>query len=307
MPTTDQIVAAGEFVIAVRDYGGTGSPVLLLHGAGANLAAWDEVGPLLAAHHRAVAVDLRGHGESDDGPWSWDAVVTDLDAVVRELALDRPAAVGHSLGGGLAAWWAYRHPECPAVVDLDGHRSPVTSPERHVPAAAGLSEAGLRRDVARLAALFDEQAEAMASPLTDEQVDAMLATQRTVAKQYDVEPERWAAMVRRGLVRRDGALTAGTSPAEPTRQLGVDLLRRQRMGAAVSADPWSGTSMLFCVAGRAQHRHYLPSLGDSQGLTSFHLRQVTAGVVAQLPDPDCRHTMRPGPARQAALGRSVSS
>lgn len=74
-PATDLIVTRGEVPIALRDYGGTGSPVLLLHGAGGNLAYWDPVAPLLAGHHRVVAVDLRGHGRSGEargaGTSSW--------------------------------------------------------------------------------------------------------------------------------------------------------------------------------------------------------------------------------------------
>lgn len=204
--------------IAVRDYGGTGTPVLLLHGAGGNLASWDVVGPMLAADHRPVAVDLRGHGASGDGPWSWDAVVADLEAVAAELKMGEPAVVGHSLGGGLAAWWARSHPDCPAVVDLDGHRSPVSDADVYDAAAAGIDEEELRRLVADLSARFDAQEAAMAAPLTDEQVDGMLAAQRAAAGAYGVEPEVWEAVARRGLVRRDGATFVRPGP-ETTRAL----------------------------------------------------------------------------------------
>ncbi|GAA1709644.1 hypothetical protein GCM10009765_68630 [Fodinicola feengrottensis] len=191
--------------IAVRDYGGSGQAILLLHGAGGNLASWDVVGPLLAADHHAVAVDLRGHGESGDGPWSWAAVIADLEAVVEELDLRQPAVVGHSLGGGLAARWARQHPDCPAVVNLDGHRSPVTSPENLDAAAAGVPLEKLCEDMARLDAQFDAQMAAMAVPFSDEQVEAMLAARRAVAVQCGTDPDRWEVVARRGLARRDGA------------------------------------------------------------------------------------------------------
>jgi pimeloyl-ACP methyl ester carboxylesterase len=202
----DRSVDSGGVSIAVRDHGGSGPPVLLLHGGGGNLTSWDEVGPQLAASgHRAVAVDLRGHGESGDGGWSWEAAVDDLAAVAAALELDRPAVVGHSLGAGVAVHWALRHPDCPAVVSLDGHRSPVTCPDRHDPAAAGLTRAELDALVADLTTRFDAQQAAMAAPLTDEQVDALLAGQRAAAGMYGVDPDRWVANFRRNLVRRDGA------------------------------------------------------------------------------------------------------
>jgi pimeloyl-ACP methyl ester carboxylesterase len=79
-----------------------GTPVLLLHGGGQTRHAWKGTGGVLADEgFLSVAVDLRGHGESDwaaDGDYSLDAYSADVAAVVG--ALGRPAAlVGASLGG----------------------------------------------------------------------------------------------------------------------------------------------------------------------------------------------------------------
>lgn len=121
----DTTVTDHDIPLAVRDSGGAGDPVLLLHGLGGTLEAWDALG---LEGHRTVAMDLRGHGRSGDGPWDWEAALDDLEAVVRCLGLGNPAVAGHSLGGMLAVQWALRHPECPAVVNLDGLRSAESDP-----------------------------------------------------------------------------------------------------------------------------------------------------------------------------------
>jgi pimeloyl-ACP methyl ester carboxylesterase len=78
--------------------------VLLVHGLASNARLWDGVAAgLVAAGHRAVAVDQRGHGHSDvaaDGP-TRDGVLDDLVDVTTALDLDRPVVVGQSWGGNV--------------------------------------------------------------------------------------------------------------------------------------------------------------------------------------------------------------
>ncbi|MEU0566713.1 alpha/beta fold hydrolase [Nonomuraea sp. NPDC005983] len=85
---------------------GTGEPVVLLHGIGANRQAWDAVMPLLTAEHEVITVDLPGFGESPDLPdglpHDLPTVVAGLGAVFSALGLERPHVVGHSLGGLIA-------------------------------------------------------------------------------------------------------------------------------------------------------------------------------------------------------------
>lgn len=128
---SDHAVPSDGISIAVRDYGGTGADVLLLHGGGRTMQDWRLVTPLLGgAGVRVVACDLRGHGASGAGRWSWRAAVDDVAAVVAAMDLRHPALVGHSLGGLVAALWASREPECPLAVNLDGHPNP-TSPDQY--------------------------------------------------------------------------------------------------------------------------------------------------------------------------------
>jgi pimeloyl-ACP methyl ester carboxylesterase len=122
----EHVVSSGGVDIAVRDHGGSGRPVVLLHGGGRSMDDWRLVVPLLAeAGVRVVAADLRGHGRSGAALWSWQDALDDLAAVIAHRELTAPAIVGHSLGGMVAALWATRHPECPLAVNLDGHTNPV--------------------------------------------------------------------------------------------------------------------------------------------------------------------------------------
>lgn len=109
--------------ISVRDHGGDGSPLLLIHGAGRTLLDWEPMVPHLLASHRVAALDLRGHGSSDDGPWSWEGLLDDCIAVIDALSFERPALVGHSLGGMLAAMLGSSPGRCSVAVNLDGHGS----------------------------------------------------------------------------------------------------------------------------------------------------------------------------------------
>lgn len=165
------LTVPGSPELVVRDHGGPedGPAVVLLHGFGGNALHWEELAPLLTDWFRVVAPDLRCHGRSGDGPWDWDALVGDVARVADHLGFERPAVVGHSLGGGIAAWWARQHPECPGAVDLDGTRAVETTPDNY----PGLDPSVAAAQLAALTSAFEAQAKTMAGPLTDETLDAM--------------------------------------------------------------------------------------------------------------------------------------
>ncbi|MBE1537996.1 alpha/beta fold hydrolase [Actinomadura algeriensis] len=142
-PST-HVVPSGGVDLAVRDHGGDGPAIVLLHGGGRTMDDWRLVVPrLLATGLRVVTADLRGHGASAPALWAWTDTLDDLAAVIDHRGLDRPAVVGHSLGGIIAALWAARHSECPLAVNLDGHTNP-TGPFDLEPAAARAAEATMR-------------------------------------------------------------------------------------------------------------------------------------------------------------------
>lgn len=107
--------------VAVRDYGGEGPAMLLLHGGGATVASWDELASHLVPEFSVVGFDAHGHGHSDT-PETKDArlPLREIDAVRRTLGMTRPILVGSSMGGGNAIRYAADGGECAAVVAIDG-------------------------------------------------------------------------------------------------------------------------------------------------------------------------------------------
>ncbi|MFE6838070.1 alpha/beta fold hydrolase [Streptomyces sp. NPDC057705] len=85
---------------------GSGEPLLLLHGIGHHLQAWQPVTDILAAEHEVIAVDLPGFGASEPlpqgVPYSLEAVAPALGALCTALGVERPHVAGNSLGGLLA-------------------------------------------------------------------------------------------------------------------------------------------------------------------------------------------------------------
>lgn len=164
----DTVVASGSVDIAVREFGGTGSAVLLLHGAGNTLVDMAPLASQLSASHRVVGMDLRNHGRSGDGEWTWDAVVDDIAAVIKELELGQPILVGHSLGGILAAMYTQRYADAVAAVNLDGHG--IGTPDQY-----DMEATQAVRLTAQLRAVTDESVRALSQPLTSEHVGAARA------------------------------------------------------------------------------------------------------------------------------------
>ncbi|MEO0943095.1 MAG: alpha/beta hydrolase [Cyanobacteria bacterium J06642_12] len=88
-------------------------PVLLVHGLGDNAWVWANVGEALSDRYHVIAVDLRGHGDSDkpEEGYGFDTIASDLMAVIDAMGWSSAHVVGHSLGGKLVARWVQTHPE----------------------------------------------------------------------------------------------------------------------------------------------------------------------------------------------------
>jgi haloacetate dehalogenase len=109
-------------------HGGTGPPVLLLHGFPQTSAMWHQVAPALARRHTVVAADLRGYGDSsrppagdDHAAYSFRAMATDQVALMRSLGHERFAVVGHDRGARVTHRMALDSPDAVtrlAVLDI---------------------------------------------------------------------------------------------------------------------------------------------------------------------------------------------
>jgi 3-oxoadipate enol-lactonase len=105
----------GRGELFVRDSGGDGPPVLLLHGwiFQSDLNWYRTYGPLAAAGFRVLALDHRGHGRGvrAELPFRLADCAADAAALVRELGCGPVTAVGYSMGGAVAQLMARDHAE----------------------------------------------------------------------------------------------------------------------------------------------------------------------------------------------------
>lgn len=99
----------------IQDTGGSGWPVVLIHGWPLSAEAWQAQVPLLAAAgYRVVAYDRRGFGRSakPEGGYDYDALADDLAHVLDACGLQQDVTlVGFSMGGGEVARYIARHGE----------------------------------------------------------------------------------------------------------------------------------------------------------------------------------------------------
>ncbi|NRA03893.1 MAG: alpha/beta hydrolase [Myxococcales bacterium] len=113
-PTRRRIPAADGLELSLYEWSQEGTPLLLLHGFGNDAHVWDEFAPAVASYYRTLALDQRGHGDSDRDPQRrYDSVsmARDVEAVCEALDLKRLVLVGHSMGGRVGIRFAARNPE----------------------------------------------------------------------------------------------------------------------------------------------------------------------------------------------------
>lgn len=102
-----------DFHLHYLDSGGSGTPLILVHGFGADKDNWTRVARLLRKHYRVIALDLPGYGQSDAPPgerYTVHAQVDRLHAFVQAIGLSRAHFGGSSMGGNIVATYAARYP-----------------------------------------------------------------------------------------------------------------------------------------------------------------------------------------------------
>jgi haloacetate dehalogenase len=113
--TRTEIKTSGAGIVTV--HGGSGPPLLLMHGNPFTHASWHKIAPRLAAEFTVVATDLRGYGDSekppggpDHGAYSFRAMAQDQIEVMAALGFDRFYAAGHDRGARVLHRMCLDHP-----------------------------------------------------------------------------------------------------------------------------------------------------------------------------------------------------
>jgi len=119
----DGFIKTGDIEFHYLEWGKTDSvPIVLLHGLCLDAHYWDYFASNMTNEYHLLAIDQRGHGDSDwaesYGPRDY---VLDLEMVVDSLKLSNFVLIGHSMGGVNAIIYAARHPDLVSalvVVDI---------------------------------------------------------------------------------------------------------------------------------------------------------------------------------------------
>jgi pimeloyl-ACP methyl ester carboxylesterase len=166
------------------DTGAGDPPIVFVHGWTCNRANWRHQIAEFSKDHRVIALDQRGHGESEkpDQDYTIEGFADDLAALIKDLGLERPVIVGHSMGGVIAFHLSRRDPSLArGLVLVDSNVAPLPEESKGI---VGPMVAGLQSDdylnVARgfmEFAFFNEQTD---PALKEELIAEMLQTPQRV-------------------------------------------------------------------------------------------------------------------------------
>lgn len=104
---------ANGLTLNCLDYGGEGRPpILFIHGGSAHAHWWDFIAPAFIDDYHVLALDQRGHGESEwASEWAYGTshYVSDLEAIIGSWGFGAPVLVGHSMGAHNVLAYAARN------------------------------------------------------------------------------------------------------------------------------------------------------------------------------------------------------
>ena len=110
----DRFVKVNGINLHYLEWGNTNRPtILMLHGISQQAHSWDFISLPLSVDYRVIALDQRGHGDSDwspNGNYSTDIYVGDIEGFVGAMGLENFHLMGHSMGGRNSLAWASGRP-----------------------------------------------------------------------------------------------------------------------------------------------------------------------------------------------------
>jgi pimeloyl-ACP methyl ester carboxylesterase len=112
-PVSRRVPGSDGLWLALREWSDTGPPLVFLHGFGHDSHVWDPFAPDFAACYRTLALDARGHGDSDHDPqfrYHHAALARDIEAVLDALGGAPATLVAHSMSGYASIRVAARSP-----------------------------------------------------------------------------------------------------------------------------------------------------------------------------------------------------
>ncbi|HEY8515257.1 MAG TPA: alpha/beta hydrolase [Candidatus Binatia bacterium] len=132
---SERFFRSGSLRIHFRDWGDPRlPPLVIVHGLRDHSHSFDGLARGLLDRFRVLALDLRGHGDSETTPYyHFGHFLLDLHNLIRALRLERPVIVGHSMGGEIAATYGGCFPDVPsALVVIEGLGPPPPDMEEEV-------------------------------------------------------------------------------------------------------------------------------------------------------------------------------
>ena len=100
--------------------GGNKPAIVCAHGYTDDGTCWTDLALALEKDYDLIMYDARGHGQSSRITVDMDIdMVADTHCIISELALDKPAIIGHSMGAAVAAGYAALHPEQVSAIILE--------------------------------------------------------------------------------------------------------------------------------------------------------------------------------------------
>ena len=119
----DRWLKVGDMDMHYLDWGGSGEPVVALHGLASSCHWYDLVIPYLTDSFKVVALDQRAHGQTGQPStgYDWDTLAADVVSALDQMGIERAAILGHSWGGSVALSVAALHPDrVSALALIDG-------------------------------------------------------------------------------------------------------------------------------------------------------------------------------------------